>query len=170
MNSNPHNSKISDHGHAGAGDETLRLIASLPAPAGLEDRVHTALRVPPRHARVLAWPKRLNPQSGWMRSAAAAAIVFVVVGGGWGVYTRIQHNQPAKVIAMPARMPATGGFSPVGAMRVPQTLPGPVAPHAVKVQSAQPRKNKKPVTSFRPADSLAHRRAAKSAAQSANDR
>ncbi len=173
MNSNPHNPKISDsasHGPAGAGDETLRLIASLPAPAGLEDRLHTALRVPPRPARVLAWPKRLNPQSGWMRTAAAAAIVFVVVGGGWGVYTRVQHNQPAKVIAMPARMPATGGFSSAGAMRTPQTLPGPVAPQPAKANPAQPRKNKKPVASVKPSSSLTHPAVSKSTARSGQDK
>jgi hypothetical protein len=152
MNSNPHNPKITDSvpgGPAGAGDETLRLIASLPAPAGLEDRVHTALRAPSRQARVLAWPKRLNPQSGWMRTAAAAAIVFVVVGGGWGVYTRVEHNQPAKVIVMPLHMPAAGSFSSAGAMRTPQTLPGPVVPHPSTAPAAQLKKNKKPVKTLR---------------------
>jgi hypothetical protein len=67
-----------------------------------------------------------------MRTAAAAAIVFVVAGGGWGVYTRVEHNQPAKVIVMPARMPAPGGFSGAGAMRTPLTLPGPAAPQPAK--------------------------------------
>jgi hypothetical protein len=172
MNSNPHNPKISDsasHGPSGAGDETMRLIAGLPAPAGLEDRVHTALRVPPRRARVLAWPNRLNPQNGWMRTAAAAAIVFVVVGGGWGVYSRVQRNQPAKIIAMPAHMPAAGGFSTAGAMRTPQTLPGPVAPQPTKANPAQPKKNKKPVASAKPANSLARPAASKSTAQSRQD-
>jgi hypothetical protein len=61
-----------------------------------------------------------------MRSAAAAAIVFVVVGGGWGVYSRVQQPQAAKVITMPARVAAPGGFSNAGAMRTPNTLNGPV--------------------------------------------
>ena len=43
-----------------------------------------------------------------MRTAAAAAIVFVVAGGGWGVYTRVQQGQPARMIVMPARMPVCG--------------------------------------------------------------
>ena len=60
-----------------------------------------------------------------MRGAAAAAIVFVVVGGGWGVYLRVQPVQAPKVIAMP-RVSAGGGFSSAGAMRTPQTLNGPV--------------------------------------------
>jgi hypothetical protein len=173
MNSNPHNPKISDsasHGPSGAGDETMRLIARLPAPAGLEDRVHTALRVPPRRARVLAWPNRLNPQNGWMRTAAAAAIVFVVVGGGWGVYSRVQRNQPAKIIAMPAHMPAAGGFSTAGAMRTPQTLPGPVAPQQTEAIPAQPRKNKKRVASAKSVSSLAHPAASKPSAQGGQDK
>jgi hypothetical protein len=121
MNSNPHNPNASD-----SGDETLRIIASLPAPAGLEDRVHGVLRGASHSARVLAWPKAVRPQSAWMRTAAAATIVFVVAGGGWGVYTRVQQNQPAKVIVMPARVGGPGGFAGAGAVRTPQTLTGPL--------------------------------------------
>jgi len=145
MNSNPHNPQLSHsisdstpHRDSSSGEETLRIIANLPAPAGLEDRVRGALRAAPHKARVLSWPRSLNPQSGWMRTAAAAAIVFVVVGGGWGVYTRVQHGQPAKVIVMPSRTPA-GGFSSAGAMRTPDTIPGPVAPVQPKVLPAQPK-------------------------------
>jgi hypothetical protein len=90
-----------------------------------------------------------------MRSAAAAAIVFVVAGGGWGVYTHVEQNQPAKVIVMPARMPAIGGFGGAGAIRTPQTLPGPKAPQAVKVNSetspARLKTAKKPVAIAKPA-------------------
>lgn len=106
-------------------EETLRLIAGLPAPEGLEDRVHAALRKAPRTAKLLGWPAGLAPARTWMRGAAAAAIVFVVVGGGWGVYSRVQPAQAPKVIAMP-RVSAGGGFSSAGAMRTPQTLNRPV--------------------------------------------
>jgi hypothetical protein len=123
MNPNPHNPKPSA---CDSGEETLRIIAHLPAPAGLEDRVHTALRGAHRSARVLAWPKAVRPQSAWMRTAAAATIVFAVVGGGWGVYTRVQQNLPAKVIVMPPRIGAPGGFSGAGAVRTPDTLTGPI--------------------------------------------
>lgn len=160
MNSNPHNPKIPSpdpHDSAGEGDETLRLISALPAPAGLEDRVHTALNVRyHRRSRILTWPRRVNPQNGWIRSAAAAAIVFVVVGGGWGVYTRVGHYQPAKIIPMPMRMPAAGGFSSAGAMRTPQTLPGPVVIHPAIPPAAQLKKNKKPVTILMPAAPARH--------------
>jgi hypothetical protein len=85
-----------------------------------------------------------------MRTAAAAAIVFVIAGGGWGVYTRVEHNQPAKVIAMPPHVVAPGGFAGAGAKRTPETLPGPVllqpvAPKPAEPQAAQPKLAKKSV-------------------------
>ncbi len=155
MNSNPHDPTTSENKSDSVSasvftpaEETLRLIASLPAPEGLEDRVHAALNAVPRRSRVLAWPRALRAESGWMRGAAAAAIVFVVAGGGWGVYTRvestqIEQNQPAKVIVMPARMPSAGGLQGAGAMRPPLTLPGPAAPQLVKIsREASPAKAK----------------------------
>jgi hypothetical protein len=196
MNSDPHNPSASD---PGTGEETLRLIASLPAPEGLEDRVHAALRVVATHqgprqrilvdgvedndfrrpinragggnrSRVLAWPSGLNPQSSWMRTAAAAAIVFVVAGGGWGVYSRVQQIQPARVIVMPSRMPASGGFSSTGAIRTPQILPGPTAPQPVKPHPAPPKAAKKPAASSSPAVKRQHSTAGAAAAQPAASR
>jgi hypothetical protein len=152
MNSNPHDpmssETTSDSVSASVfspAEETLRLIAKLPAPDGLEDRVHAALNAMPRRSRVLAWPRALRAESGWMRGAAAAAIVFVVAGGGWGVYTHVEQNQPARVIVMPARMPIAGGFSGAGAMRTPVTLPGPAAPQPVKISPAKAKAAKTPV-------------------------
>jgi hypothetical protein len=142
MNPNPHNSNLSASAQE-TGEETLRLIASLPAPAGLEDRVHAALSAAPARGRVLAWPAALRPQSGWMRTAAAAAIVFVIAGGGWGVYTRVEQGQPAKVIVMPPRIAGPGGFSSAGAMRTPQTLSGPTVNPPDKTKPAQPKTAKK---------------------------
>ncbi len=141
MSSNPHDQKT--FAAAGTAEETLRLVASLPAPSGLEERIHKTLDAAPRRGRILVWPRSMRPESGWMRSAAAAAIVFVVAGGGWGVYTRVEQNQPAKVIVMPARMPSTGGFTGAGAIRTPVTLPGPKAPQAIKTSPAQSKSPKK---------------------------
>src|ERR1700747_663796 len=78
----------------GEPEETLRIIASLPAPEGLEDRVREALERAPRTASVLPWPSQIGSGGGWVhsrlvRGAAAAAIVFVVGGGGWGGYSRV---------------------------------------------------------------------------------
>jgi hypothetical protein len=112
-------------GSSGARDaeETLRLIARLPAPEGLEERVKAGLRSAPRMGQVLAWPSPMV--GGWLRTAAAAAIVFVVAGGCWGIYSRVQPGQPAKGVAGP-QMGAPGGFTEGGAVRRPQTLTGPV--------------------------------------------
>jgi hypothetical protein len=64
-----------------------------------------------------------------MRSAAAAAIVFVVAGGGWGIYSRVQPALLSGARAVPVHVASPGaGFSSAGAMRTPQTLNGPVVP------------------------------------------
>ncbi len=120
----------------GSAEETLRLIAGLSPPQGLEERVHTALLTSPRRGRVLLWPAALRMDSNWMRSAAAAAIVFVVAGGGWGIYSWVQP-QPARVIAQPPHVAAPGGFSSAGAMRTPNTLNGPVLAHPVTAAKKQ---------------------------------
>ena len=80
-----------------------------------------------------------------MRTAAAAAIVFVVAGGGWGVYTHVQNvqqSQPAKVIVVPRGL-QPGGFSGAGAMRTPQTLPGPTVTLPVKPTARAAQGNEK---------------------------
>jgi len=126
-------------------EDTLRLVAHVPVPEALAERVQAGLRAVPHlaqpSARVLAWPDALKPGSNWMRAAAAAAIAFVVIGGGWGVYSRVQPEPQAKTIAMPPHVgapgPSSGGFSSAGAMRTPQTLNGPVLTHPVsQVQPA----------------------------------
>jgi hypothetical protein len=164
MNPPTHN-PIADNFSSGSdrtGEDTLRLIASLPAPGGLEDRVQARLLTAPPTGRVLAWPAAFATQNGlrwsewtrpewmrseWVRSAAAAAIVFVVVGGGWGVYSHVQQPQSAKVIVLPPRVAAPGSFANAGAMRTPQTLNGPVIAHPA---TAQPPVAKTPAKSSAP--------------------
>jgi hypothetical protein len=126
-------------------EETLRLIASLPAPPGLEDRVLAGVRAAPRatcvRTRVQAWPGSLGPIGVWMRdwthsslarTAAAVAIVFVVTGGSWSIYSRVTppkpDSGPANGIVRPHAV-APGGFSGAGAMRTPQTLNSPMIVH-----------------------------------------
>jgi hypothetical protein len=157
MNTNPHNSNRKEF-TPGSADETLRIVAGLPAPAGLEERVHAALRAAPRRGRVLAWPEALRPQSSWMRTAAAAAIVFVVAGGGWGVYMHVEPKLPAKVIVMP-RLGVSGGFNGANAVRTPQTLTGPtVVPMAAQTptsqQAKQPGSAKNPAAKAAPKPSV----------------
>jgi hypothetical protein len=134
MNPPNHNSSASPAAPgAGEAERTLRLIANLPIPEGLEDRVKNGLRIAPRAGRVLHWPSSKLQGRSWLngnvaRGAAAAAIVLVVLGGGWGLYSRVQPAQLPQAIAMP-RVAAPGSFSSAGAMRTPQTLNGPVLNH-----------------------------------------
>jgi hypothetical protein len=115
-------------------EETLRVIAKLPAPEGLEGRVHGALREAPRAVHVLSWPSRPAwMESGLARSAAAAAIVFVVAGGGWGVYSRVKPAEAPNVVVMPR----AGGFSSAGAMRTPKTVDGTVLAHPLAKTTIQ---------------------------------
>ena len=135
-------------------EETLRLIAQLSAPEGLEERVQAGLRTATSkdsgRARILHWPMALRLENAWMqnlaRAAAAAAIVTVVVGGGWGISSRFQPAQPSSAVAVPPHSAGQsgqigqGGFSGAGAMRTPQTLNGPVVAHPATVapQTAKP--------------------------------
>ena len=171
MNSHPHDMFDSKTGSGygprlgpgeGEAETTLRLIAGLPAPEGLEERVraglhqaldqvsgkasHQAPRSAPRSASLLHWPPatRLDPSRagsmrwGWMqgtfaRSAAAAAIVLVVAGGGWEVYSRIPPAQEPKAIVLPP-VAGHGGFSSANAIRTPRTLNGTVLTHPLAMQ------------------------------------
>lgn len=140
------NELSNDSGASGAmspAEVTLRLIARLPAPDGLEDRVQAGLRAAPRSARVLAWRGAFSPAGRWLRAAAAAAIVFVVAGGGWGIYSRVAPGAPAHGVAGPRldgpRLAAPGGFTEGGAVRRPQTLVGPVVAHPVPAAATKPK-------------------------------
>jgi hypothetical protein len=120
-------------------EKTLRLIASLPAPDGLVERVQAGLKGAPRRARVLGWPEAVTPgawmRSGALRTAAAAAIVCVVAGGGWQIYSRVVPAPGPNVVAMPARVGNQGGFANASAVRKPDTLTGPVVPQAAGPQT-----------------------------------
>jgi hypothetical protein len=128
--------EIRDQGTgSSAAEETLRLIARLHAPEGLEERVQESLRgavvSSARRAKIFSWPAWLRPFDGWMQSAtlhaaAAAAIVAVVVGGGWIISSRLPAAQPGVAVTASPRGAAPGGFSSAGAMRTPQTLDRPL--------------------------------------------
>lgn len=139
-------------------ESTLRMIASLPAPEGLAERVQAGLRTAPHtasvaaagRARILAWPKALRLENGsWQsslaRSAAAAVIAAVVAGGSWSVYSRVQLNEAQRGIALP-RVAMPSGFSSAGAMRTPQTLNGPRVARPATVRRGKSASDKKVVT------------------------
>jgi hypothetical protein len=127
-------------------EATLHLIAHAPVPEGIEDRVHAALKMAPHSARLLAWTAPWSEggwAAGWMRAAAAAAIVGVVTGGGWGVYSSVQH-QAGKVVAVPVVQSApAAGFSSAGAIRTPQTVKGTVLVQPDKNAAAKAKSAKK---------------------------
>jgi len=132
----PDRNDFSNDPGIGEAEKTLRLIASLPAPEGLEERVRAGLKAAPRGGRVLSWPARHVWAGSWMRSAAAAAIACVVAGGGWGVYSHVQPGQAPRGIAGPS-VAAPGQFSTGEAVRRPQTLNGPTVTHAPTPNPAQ---------------------------------
>jgi hypothetical protein len=112
-----------------AAEDTLRLIANLPAPNGLEDRVKAGLRSAPRRGMVVAWP--FSATENWMyssgvKAAAAAAIVLAIAGGGWGVYSHIRVAPVPSALIHPPLPNGAGRFSTAGAVHVPQTVQGPV--------------------------------------------
>ncbi|MGH9588936.1 MAG: hypothetical protein ACRD25_01015 [Terracidiphilus sp.] len=121
-------------------DATLHLLASLPAPAGLEDRLFAGMLPTPRKARVLEWPQPLYTRD-WVRGIAAAAIVLAVGGGGWGLYSHVKPSEPARAVAAPRTMFQPGGFSSAEMIRRPQTLNG---PPVKKTEPAETKKAKKP--------------------------
>lgn len=121
-------------------ERTLRLIASLPAPDGIEDRVKSGLRGTPIQTGVIGWPLSPN-RAGWaqisyLRAAAAAAIVLMVAGGGWGVYAHFGQAPSPDANVVPQRIDG-GGFSSAQARRTPKTVEGPtiVVPKTVKQET-----------------------------------
>lgn len=103
-------------------EETLRLLVNMPVPAGLAARVQAKVDAAPSR-RFFDWRGRIAaPRSNWMRSLAAAAIMILVVGGGWQISSRMHAPAPASGAINGPNRPASGGFSSAGAMRTPQTL------------------------------------------------
>jgi len=138
MTQNAYNSGYENKSQA---EKTLRLLAELPPPANLTDRVHRRL------AMEEALPERRGFWSLWMPAqrlqyAAAALLVVAVAGSTWSVYRGHPpagvkpgaHTQAAPVLPPAA---SAGGFGSAGAERVPPTLnPVKVPPAPKKKPSA----------------------------------
>ncbi len=106
-------------------DETLRLLARMEVPEGLAERVKARLKA----GEVIQWPEKPSVATIWMRRAAAAAIVFVVSGGSWVVYSGVNSaaaGAGAKPVVIESQKP--GEFGNAGAMRKVDPLTAPVAP------------------------------------------
>jgi hypothetical protein len=113
-------------------EHTLRLLANLPPPEGLTDRVHRRLKAAPAPGRFSFLTGRrwtaggLGYSSMRLQFAGAALAIVVLAGGTWGVFHLGSHGQagasaqPASNSANPGG--AAGGFSNAKAVRVPPTL------------------------------------------------
>lgn len=147
-------------------EKTLRLIATLPAPEGIEERVKSRLRAAPRQARVISWPAASSLRDRWIptsaiRAAAAAAIVIVVAGGGWEVYSHIRVAAQPTAVTVPQSISGQSGLSAAGTRRVPQTLEGPMIASPVMVKqktnshpAANPSGHTKAASTKKPAASM----------------
>jgi hypothetical protein len=132
-------------------EETLRTIAVLPAPIGLEERLQAGLRRSlqsgSRGVRIFSWPSSFYPgraqlraalHGATMRAALAASIALAVAGGGWEICSRVQYSQPSRAVVLPPRVSSSAGFSSAGAMRTPQTLIGPLTTPAPRIAASAP--------------------------------
>lgn len=107
-------------------DETLRLMAKMPAPEGLEERVQRRVDAEmlrgeeQRHSVWSLWMPRRK-----LQFAGAAVLAAAVAGSAWSVYhgQRAAGNAAVKQAApAPAKSAAGNGFTPAGAVAVPHTL------------------------------------------------
>src|ERR1700741_4296352 len=121
------NNGLSSHANrrqsSATGEDTLRLIANLPAPAGLANRIKAGLTSAPDAGRILMWRGPLRPAGGWMystfgRRAAAAPLGGIVAGGGWRIFLRVQPAPTGNVVVLPGPSAHQGnGFSSANAKR-----------------------------------------------------
>jgi hypothetical protein len=109
------------HESGSEAEETLRLLARLPAPEGLNDRIHSRLEMTTRPARrsflASIWSLWMPAQR--LQFAGAALLVLAVAGSTWSVYHT--SNRAGNVTPVPPAGPSTS-FGSAGAERVPQTL------------------------------------------------
>lgn len=109
-------------------EETLRMVAKLPAPTGLEDRVQRRLNAEMLYSE----ERRYSIWSLWMpgrklQFAAAGVLAAAVAISSWSVYhgqrMAANANAAAKQAApAPAKSAAGNGFTPAGAVGVPHTI------------------------------------------------
>lgn len=111
-------------GSGSEAEETLRLLAEMPPPEDLTERVHRRL--------AQAMPEPRSFWSLWMPAqrvqfAAAAALMVAVAGSTWSVYHRHPQTGTAHVntpVAPAAQgsAPGAGAFGSAKVERVPPTL------------------------------------------------
>jgi len=137
MNSNPNADSNAALPLPPKPEETLRLLARMPPPAELTNRVHARI-----HARIAEAGHKTQARRGfwsqWLpaqRLQFAAAAVFAVAVGGttWSFYHRPPVARP-QPIAPASPGPAGSAFGSANATRVPPTL------HPIQVPPSPHRK------------------------------
>jgi hypothetical protein len=109
-------------------DATLRLLAQAEVPAGLAERVKMRIESQKAQGQVIAWPAKKSNAAGWLRRAAAAAIVCVIGGGSWAIYAGAHFDAAGagagqKPVVIPSQQ---GSFGNAGAIRKVDPLTAPV--------------------------------------------
>ncbi len=112
MNSSTHN-EFDRNASAINAEETLRLIASLPAPEGIEDRVKSGLHAAPRQASVISWPLSSANGARWtqcLSDAGGRCGCDCVCRGGRGVGSVFAYPAGAAptAVAAPQRIDGRG--------------------------------------------------------------
>jgi hypothetical protein len=105
----------SDHAPVQEPEETLRLVARLPPPTGLADRVHSRLERIPAAPHRSFWTLWMPVQR--LQLAGAALLVLAIAGSTWTV--RHARSGHAQVVQPAAQGPA---FGSAGAERHPSSL------------------------------------------------
>ena len=133
-------------------EETLRLLAKLPPPAELTERVHRriaeaqAMSESQMYKRGGFWSLWLPAQR--FQFAAAAVLAIAVAGSMWSVYHRHPGAGAAKQNPSPAPQqsaPASAShFDNAGAVRVPPTLKPIPAPQISRKKPAASHAKSKP--------------------------
>jgi hypothetical protein len=127
-------------------EATLRLLAQIPPPQGLADRVHRRLAAAPAPAPRF-WSLWLPAQR--LQFAAAALLVTALAASSWTIYENRQHTTPAARTTAPqppSPQPSdASSFTPAGAERLPASLkPIKVPPAPKKKPSATKSRALKP--------------------------
>ena len=143
-------------------EETLRLVAQLPPPADLTERVHHRLEVQRRLETAGSGATRRGFWSLWMPAqrlqyAGAALLVLAIAGSAWtirhagsGGVSGVSNGQPSVQPLVPAASQGSG-FGPASSEARPSNLnPIKVPPAPKKKPSAS-----KPLTKHAPKPSVA---------------
>jgi hypothetical protein len=141
--SNPYETRIE-------AEETLRLLAELPSPENLADRVHASVRTQMALDRVA--PARRGFWALWspgrrLQFAGVGVLAVAVAGSMWTINRSHQAgvSQQTPQVAAPLQPVSDSGFSGAKAARVPNTL-NPIKVPAVPKKKPSPKGVVKPAS------------------------